>query len=347
MEKIAKTHIDSLTIILHDDENQEWLDDIYQAFDGINLEYIANKSGRNHYEHSARLLHDGADFASVCWGGFSQKNTVMFSMMGTGCAQVKDWSNFVKIFQNLPKAKLTRLDIALDVFDGSLKLEEIYATRNEIAKWRNGKQGRPPAFKPIGDMCEKSRDGRTLYVGTRDSDIYTRIYEKGLQLFLKIANNEVVEDPRNMDFQLEEGSHPFKLGDYVRFEVEFKAKTTVLPLDALLNPDGYFAGAYPFAASLLKDVNPIQRLRLENIAMADLDSAIKHVRRQYGAILATAAQVYGAQAAWAMLVSNQQPSERLAAKGINKAKPTDAPRQLKERVDLETGEVITRLVINS
>lgn len=346
MKETAKTHIDTLTIILRDDEEQKWLDDIYQAFDGMNLEYIPNKSGRNHYEHSARILHEGTEFASVCWGGFSQNNTVMFSMMGTGCAQVKDWTHAVNVFKELPKAKLTRLDIALDVFDGSLKLEDVYATRTDRSQWRNGKQGRPPAFKPIGDMYEQGRDGRTLYVGTRDSDIYTRIYEKGLQLFSKMTNNEVVNDPRKMEYQLEEGSAPFKLGDYVRFEVEFKAKTTVLPLHALLNPDGYFAGAYPFAASLLKGVNPVQRLRLENVAMADLESSLQQVRHQYGAILATAAQIYGAQAAWGMLVGSQ-PSQRLAAKGINKAKPSDAPRPLKEWVDPDTGEVITCQAINS
>lgn len=340
MQNTVKTHIDTLTIILKDDENQAWLDDIYTAFDGIDLDFSPNKSGRNHYEHSARLLANGAEFATVCWGGIQQKNTVMFSMMGTGCKLVKDWSHAVKVFQELPRAKLSRLDIALDVFDGSLSLEEVYKTRITRELWRNGKQGRPPAFKPIGDMYEAGRDGRTLYIGTRDSDIYTRIYEKGLQLFSYMKNCDVIDDPRAMVMQLEDGSPEFKCGNYVRFEVEFKSKTTNLPLHALLNPDGYFAGAYPFAAALLKDVRPVQRLRLENTAMADLESSLLQVRHQYGAILATAAQIYGAQAAWGMLVGNQ-PSQRLAAKGINFAKPADAPR-LKtrvEHVDPETGEV--------
>lgn len=338
MKNTTKTHIDTFTIILKDDEEQGWLDDIYAAFDGIDLVYVPNKSGRNHYDHSARLLANGAEFATVCWGGAQQKNTVMLSVMGTGCQIVQDWSKAVAVFQELPKAKLSRLDIALDVFDGSLTLEQVYATRNDRSMWRNGKQGRPPAFKPIGDMYEAGREGRTLYVGTRDSDVYTRIYEKGLQLFSFMKNCEVVDNPRDMMMTLQDNDKEFKCGNYVRFEVEFKAKTTNLPLTALLNPDGFFAGAYPFAAGLLKDVRPVQRLRLENTAMADLESSLLQVRHQYGAILATAVQKYGAQAALSMIVGSS-PSQRLASKGINFAKPSDAPRPVVEHVDPETGEV--------
>lgn len=339
MNYTTKTHIDTFTITLQDDDNQDWLEHIYSAFDDIKLTFVPNKTGRNHFEHSARLnVEDGTEFATVCWGGISQRNRCMLSVMGQGCMQVKDWQRVYDVFSELPTAKMTRLDIALDVWDGSLTLEQVYQTRTDRSQWRNGLQGRPPAFKPVGDMYEKTKDGRTLYVGTRDSDVYTRIYEKGLQLFSFLKGTDDIEDPRSLPMQLQKDGPMFLRGDYVRFEVEFKAKTTILPFTAFLNPDGFFAGSYPYAANLVKHAKPVQRLRIENTAASDLDSTLKHISQQYGSILNTAITQFGLEHVLRQIVASH-PSNRLIAQGIKNAKPQDAARACVEIIDQETGEV--------
>ena len=75
--------------------------------------------------------------------------------------------------------------------------------------------GRPPKFRYI-----RSSNGDTFYVGQRKSGKYYRCYEKGRQLG-------------------DESSR------WVRHEVEFHAQNRLLPLDMLVNPLGYFKGAYP------------------------------------------------------------------------------------------------------
>ncbi|MBY5949328.1 replication initiation factor domain-containing protein, partial [Photobacterium rosenbergii] len=71
--------------------------------------------------------------------------------------------------------------------------------------------------KRFGFVADK---GKSFYVGTRDAGKMLRVYEKGKQL--------------NSEHQ-----------DWVRWELELRAKDRVLPFDVLLTPDKYLAGAYP------------------------------------------------------------------------------------------------------
>jgi phage replication initiation protein len=62
--------------------------------------------------------------------------------------------------------------------------------------------------------------GRTLYVGTRESGKLLRVYEKGIQM----------GDPKDK---------------WVRWELELHSSQRVIPLETMIKPSEFLAGAYP------------------------------------------------------------------------------------------------------
>lgn len=193
------------------------------------------------YSHSADLLCDGECAGVAAWG--AANHGCLISFTGVGCAAL-DMSALHKTLSRLPGFKLTRLDIALDDFKGQS------ITIDAAREWaQNGKftKRRPPSYCYIesGQMVSSALarslgrkhdfdpcKGRSFYVGSRASGLMVRFYEKGKQ-----ATSD---------------KHP----DWVRAEVEMRNIDRVIPLDAMVNPDKYFAGAYPCLSDLLSSVIP-------------------------------------------------------------------------------------------
>jgi phage replication initiation protein len=136
----------------------------------------------------------------------------------------------------------------------------------------------PVGFSPFGDEIPiENGDGRTFYVGSRDSDLLYRGYEKGKQQ----------GDPRS---------------PWVRHEVEWKGRDRVIPLDVVLRPHEYLAGMYPALAwiSSVRCVVPVMRKRMQ-IAYAAL---VESCRVSYGRLLWAMAEIEGSvEAAFARLVA--------------------------------------------
>ncbi len=243
----TRSHIDTLSLVMHDDGEMGWLEDLLWVFDEISgLEFRRKKFGKNHYENGGALVLEGATFAEINWGGAHQNSTLQVMIKGQGCSMIYAWTQIVSRLLELEACRLTRVDIALDVFDGSLTLEDVWALRDDRRMWTRAKGGRPPKFLPIGDMAERGPYGRTIYIGTRDSDLFGRVYEKGMQIFSSLADSGTGGDLRSTSVSLVKNGPTFLCGEYVRFEAEFKAKTTILPIPTLLNPDALLAGAYPY-----------------------------------------------------------------------------------------------------
>ena len=186
-----------------------------------------------------KLDHKGGRFYSSCWqmgtenalygrvhiGG--QNNTILVEMTGTGCnAANQGWE--LRLHQFLAKCKgmrITRVDIAKDFFNGEYSPEQ--AAIDRLAGKFTAHRCRPAGQKVGTDWEPESTEGKgkTYYVGSRESSKFCRIYEKGKQLGDVNSN-------------------------WVRFEIEFKAKDIVIPLDVLLKCGEYFGGAYPICQEM-------------------------------------------------------------------------------------------------
>lgn len=168
------------------------------------------KSGWQGYENRIQLDCYGL----VAFGGISQKGTIHVELSGTGCAQIKDWV-LVHDWFDTTDSRITRIDLAHDDFDG-----KVVNIADAIDWFENGlfnSNGRPPSRHLQDDF--DSGAGKTLYIGKRGNDKFTRIYEKGREL----------GNPNS---------------SWCRAETEFKAHSKTIPNNIFLCPDDYLAGAF-------------------------------------------------------------------------------------------------------
>ena len=122
---------------------------------------------------------------------------------------------------------------------------------------------KPPAR---GNGEPLRRRGRTLGIGSRTSGKYCRIYEKGKQL----------GDP----------SSP-----WTRVEVEWHGKDRLIPVELLMEPGKYLAGAYPCLAFL--SVEQVRIKTIANSATITFDSAVENGKQQFGKLVNLMRGVYG------------------------------------------------------
>lgn len=214
-----------------------------------------NKVGINFYDASYRLEHNAG---VVCIGG--QNDTVMITINGIGCTYAKDqWQADLYAWLNLfgRDAKITRIDLAHDDLYGDYTNLSWFARQDDKGGFISG--GRRPEVELRGNWKRPSGRGRSIYIGTRRSSKYCRIYEKGKQL----------GDPNSK---------------WLRAEVEFKCKHIFIPFDVLIDPSPFFLASYPcFHVFDAKDKQETKTFeRIENQELISFARAIELTRHQYG-----------------------------------------------------------------
>ena len=226
-------------------------------------------NGRNFYQRAYELGADGWGFLAI--GG--QRGTVMVSLSGSGCAAAREgWErrlhDWLQSVAGSGRARLTRVDAARDVFDGSYTVDQ---AKQDYVDGGADCMGRMPVCEQRGDWYRPNGSGRTFYIGKRTNGKFCRVYEKG----------KALGDAKS---------------EWVRVEVEFKSVDRVLPFDLLLNPGQYLAGAYPMF-EWIKDT-ACRIACVKNAVEATYKSTVVWLKRQCGKALAFVAEMEGgAQAA--------------------------------------------------
>jgi DNA relaxase NicK len=136
-----------------------------------------------------------------------------------------------------------------------------------------------------------------------------RCYEKGFEMIQKYEGRGLGEILR-IDNKA--------VADIYRCEVEFKAVSTDIPWEVVERRDQYFAGAYPFCADILPNVEAdILMRRPEREPQLELLAALDNCRVQFGSTLYTALKAYGGDigAVWDKVVGKQD-NQRLVEAGV-------------------------------
>lgn len=228
-----------------------------------------NQSGRNFYKQSFVL---GRDMGLVCIGG--QRNTILVMLSGKGCSfATEGWERRLYTFlTNIAKrAKLTRIDLAHDDFTGEhISVDWAEEQDNNSEKGTGFQNGaRKPNVEHKGNWKRPNGRGRTLNIGSRESGMYVRVYEKG----------RAEGDPED---------------NWQRAEVEFKASDRILPFDMLLAPSEYFMGSYPCFAQLKNELQPAKIESLKKNASISAKAALDTIKHQYGKYINLFKQVFDA-----------------------------------------------------
>lgn len=232
-------HIDTLTITMPelvfnqsldavtDDEVAGQISGTIYEIMGYGLSSVAR--GRNGYSMSYLMGTERVSYGYVAFGGSQQRETVCIHFTGTGLMAAQDgWEH--RLYQFLqdfaPNARITRCDLAHDFIEGE------YTPEQALKDWESGlftsRYTKPVAECVGSDWLSGTNRGKTLYIGSRKSSKYCRIYEKGK----------------------EQGDEQSK---WVRFELELKNKDIIIPHDILINPGQYLTGAYPICEQLFKN----------------------------------------------------------------------------------------------
>lgn len=182
------------------------------------------KNGKDFYKFRLPIERDGHECG---WVGFlassdspsqlSQAQTIHVNIEGFACTFAAiGWPQRMAKVVDIHEGKITRVDLALDYFDGlGFSFSELQD------QYKNGVfdvRGKRPKSKIAGDWfndCERS-----LYIGCRKSGKETNIYEKGDQLFGRDSHSP-----------------------WVRAELRLGNKLRVLDSEILRRPADFFAGA--------------------------------------------------------------------------------------------------------
>jgi len=210
------------------------LSGVLKGRDGLALFPLSNAhpvedSGMDFYAARSPLYYEGSLVGFVLAGGKSanQANTVHFNLFGGACLHfgpdqlraLADWIDSMGGW-------ITRADLSLDVWQG-LEVERVRDA------WKAGEfdvRGKRPGQKEHGSWS--SGHSRTFGVGSRGTGKLLRAYEKGDELLGHEAN-----DP------------------WVRVEVEFRNSHRIIEADVLRRPADFFAGAYPWCAAYLEEID--------------------------------------------------------------------------------------------
>ena len=184
------------------------------------LEIIPRSTGLYGYQKSVNIVDAGL----IAWAGKNQAGTIYVSLNSQGCGRVESW-NALYDWCEYYGVRITRIDLTHDDHEGKTLNIEIIQKWYDAGGFNAG--GRKPVTRLAGDWWGGT-EGRTVYIGNRASGKFSRAYEKGKQL----------GDPDS---------------PWVRFECEFHNKDRFLPLEMMVWPADYLAGAYPCLRLLSAD----------------------------------------------------------------------------------------------
>lgn len=240
---------------------------------GNQWSFELRSGGFSGYSNSANILVNGKQAGLAAWGAKNHGCYVSFS--GVGCSAL-NMANVQKHIETIPNAKITRVDIAHDSLDGK---HDIKTARKMAEAGQFITRGRPCSYCYIesghlfnmGKYTKESGNeeslkkrygfnpdkGKSFYVGTRDAGKMLRVYEKGKQLHSE-------ENP-----------------DWVRWELELRAKDRVIPFDVLTKPADYLAAAYP-ALSFIEHIKQCPIATEKRKYFTSVDNAIKNTATQCG-----------------------------------------------------------------
>lgn len=226
--------------------------------------------GMNFYRESWIV---GEKFGHVCFGG--QRETMLISISGLGCQNAASgWEKRLYDFLNnfAVRPSISRIDLAHDDLEGRYLSVDWAASKWAARGFNSGKGGRLVNIERVGNWDAPTGAGRTVTFGIRSAGKFCRFYEKGRQLGDKNSS-------------------------WCRAEVEFKSSDRIIPLDVLLEPSAYFAGAYPCFAEFF-DQEHAARLQLkEKTARTTLATAVRVFKHQFGKYQSFFRALHG-DAAW-------------------------------------------------
>ncbi|WP_315368858.1 replication initiation factor domain-containing protein [Kingella oralis] len=221
------------------------------------------RKGMNGYKYSYTLATENAQYGYVAFGGKKQQNTALIHLTGIGITAAEDgWETRLYAWFSAfaPFAKITRIDLAHDFFNGEYTPEMAYQD------WQNGgytaSRTKPRARMHGYDWLDDQRTGKTFYIGTPNSSRLLRVYDKGCEQ----------GDPTS---------------PWTRVELQYRNRDYILPHEMLIAPGEYLTGAYPIFEKLFSrfQETPKKAERVKKSAGISWEHCYKYAAMQVSAFV--------------------------------------------------------------
>ncbi|WPG40569.1 replication initiation factor domain-containing protein [Variovorax sp. EBFNA2] len=214
------------------------------------------RKGHDFYRHRWSIERNGQECG---WVGFlassesprqqAQAKTIHCNLYGAACTfAAHGWHDRVSKLVEDEKAEITRVDLALDFFDGMPGGMD--RLKDDYLSGAMDVYGKRPKTHQHGDWINNRE--RSFYTGSKQAGKETNVYEKGHQLFGPESGNP-----------------------WIRIEIRYGNKLRELPVDVLRRAADFFAGSSSWHAQMLaladQHAEPIPmktrpRLAIETVA---------------------------------------------------------------------------------
>lgn len=248
-------------------------------FFGMALSPATGKGRLGYYDH-CRITDDSGqvEFGYLAFGG--NRDTAHCYLNGGACRGFFEQKSASELHSFLTEIlcvyRLNRLDLAFDDFSGVADYDCVIAAYDRDGFYCG--KGPRPQITTIQTRSGKNALGSTIYVGSRQSQVYWRSYDKNAE--------QGVVDPEM---------------PWWRHEAELKR----VSVDLLLDINAAYAGCNEFARTLV-DTPPIRvRTKIQK-ASVSLDSQIRWGRRLVGKTLRSLIDLFDAPTALALLTAGER-----------------------------------------
>lgn len=284
------------------------------------LEILSGLAKMRGYGKTKALMVQGVQIGSIGYGATHKRDTV--NLTGDACsALTHEGISLLYEFLMVIEARLTRVDICLDLYNGERTWDHAL-WRYQCGAFKHPKAPQSPEHKIVESKDGSGRNkGRTLYVGKRSCAVMARIYEKGLEVFANMP-----EAYREASTQREEAFYADQglevptgtiADNWLRVEVEYKRRDDKdLPFDMLIFRDGYFAGSYEYCADLLGGIIGERPKTMKSLTEVSLDKQIREMRRSYGNTVYSLTQAGFTPEEIVQFVSTGVHSQKLVKSGL-------------------------------
>jgi len=269
------------------------------------------------YPESDAIFLSGVQIGMIGFGAKHGKNLVSLTGAAMSRLDVSEYSLVFEMLQAI-EATITRVDLALDVFDGSLSFDSCMKALDAglMRAALGGKQPEHKIYQSVG--AGGVNLGRTLYIGKAGGSVMGRFYEKGLEQFSKLPEHvkESVSDFATYQLDLPNGQKVDCL-KWFRAEIQLKNVDKVLEHDIFLNTDRYFAGAYKYCNVILPTGETLRPVSIVPSGLVSLEKLIGHCKKSYGKLIHDLKKFGFTDAEIIEIVDAGESNQRLLASGVH------------------------------
>ena len=211
--------------------------------------------GAHYYESSFRIVSNETLLAVVYYGGPHQRNTVHVSLPGAAWLSSDQSLNrhVYDLMVEFGVEHVSRIDLARDCFDGEASFESMKQA------YEDGQFKPSRGVSPSIWLIEDKRRGSTCHVGRRENGKLIRGYEKSMQLARRQG--------------------------WFRVELELRSVNRRIPVEAVLDPAAYFAGACKFLADLADTARVERVATFRKTAELSLEHITHYAKVAYGKLV--------------------------------------------------------------